>query len=228
MNMQLVRAHTRFALPLAFAVTGLAQAPTAALLSGMAANNQKLHQYTFKQRTETHHQGELKSTRVEEIHYNPSGERVSIPLDERKAQAETPRRGPGHRIIAKKMEEERDKMKDYIERMAALASRYPGPDPAKLQDAVAKAEVTTGGGSSHTRIRMRDYVKPGDSMTMSFDPATKRAVKTEIHTFLDDTPVSIVVTFDQLHDGPSYPGKVVMNSSAKNLEIRIFTYEYRL
>jgi hypothetical protein len=205
-----------------------AQQQGAALLTGMSANAQQLRQYTFKQRTETYHQGELKNTKVDEIHYTAGGERVSIPLDQHQAQSEAPRRGPGHRLIAKKMEEEKEKMKDYIERLTALASRYPGSDAGKLQAAISKAEVTTGGGSSHVRVRMRDYVKPGDSMIMSFDPATKRPVKTEINTFLDDAPVSIVVSFDQLRDGPNYPGKVVMTSSAKQLEIRVFTYEYRL
>ena len=119
-------------------------------------------------------------------------------------------------------------MRDYIERLTELASRYPGPDQARFQEAISKAEVTTGGGSSQVRIRMHDYVKPGDSMTMIFDPATKRPVKTEINTFLDDGPVSIVIAFDQLRNGPNYPGKIVMSSIRRQLEIRVFTYEYRL
>ena len=216
----------------AFAVfvvgTAAAQVPVSYLMQGMAANSKQLRQYTYKQRTETYHEGELKNTKVDEIHYDAGGERVSIPLDQRQTQSEAPRRGPGHRLIARKIEEEKEKMRDYIERLTALASRYPGPDQARLQASISNAEVTTGGGSSQVRIRMRDYVKPGDSMTMIFDPATKRPVKTEINTFLDDAPVSIVIAFDQLRDGPNYPGKIVMSSITKQLEIRVFTYEYRL
>ena len=207
--------------------TAAAQVQVNHMMEGMAANNKQLRQYTHKQRTETYHRGELKNTKVDEIHYNAGGERVSISLDQRQTQSEAPR-GPGHRLIAKKMEEEKEKMRDYIERLTALASRYPGPDQARLQEAISKAEVTTGGGSTQVRVRMRDYVKPGDSMTMIFDPATKRPVKTEINTFLDDSPVSIVIAFDQLRDGPDYPGKIVMSSITKKLEIRVFTYEYRL
>jgi hypothetical protein len=131
-------------------------------------------------------------------------------------------------MIARKIEGEEKAMRDYIERMKALAERYPGPDAGKLKEGIAKAEITTGGGTSQVRIRMRDYVKPGDSMTMSFDQATKRPVKTEITTFLDDGPVSVVIAFDQLHDGPNYPGKIVMTSITKQVEVRVFTYEYRL
>jgi len=213
---------------LAVAVGAGAQLPTSALMSSMAANAKQLRQYTFKQRTETYHAGELKNAKIDEVHYNASGERVSIPLDEQKAQSEPPRRGPGHRIIAKKMEEEKDKMKDYVERLMSLTRSYLASDPAELQAAIANAEVTTGGGSSVVRIRMRNYVKTGDSMTMSFDQATKRPTKTEVNTSLDEAPVTIVLAFDQIHEGPNYPGKTVVKADAKQLEVRVFTYDYRL
>jgi hypothetical protein len=205
-----------------------AQSPANSVIEGMAANNKQLRQYTYKQRSETYHQGELKNTTVDEIHYNPLGERVGIPIDQHQAAPEAPSRGPGHRLIAKKIEKEKEEMKDYIDRLKALAERYPGTDSGKLKDAIAKAEIITGGGSGLTRIRMRDYVKPGDSMTMSFDQATKRPVKTEISTFLDGGPVSIVVAFDQIPDGPNYPSRIVITSATKQIEIRVFTYEYRL
>ena len=205
-----------------------AQPSVETLMSGMAANAKQLRQYTYKQRTETYRQGDLKNAKVDEVHYNPSGERVSIPLDEQKIEAESPRRGPGHRLIVKKIEEEKSKMKEYIERLMSLSSRYLASDPARLQAAMTGAEVTTGGGNSHVRIRIRDYVKSGDSMTMSFDPSTKRPIQTEVNTMLDDTPVTIVLGFDQIHDGPNYPGKTVVKADAKQLEVRVFTYDYRL
>lgn len=198
-----------------------------ALMANMATNATLLRQYTFKQRTETYHKGELKNAKIDEIHYNPSGERVSIPIDERKAQTEPRRRGPGSRLIARKIEEEQEKMKEYIERLMAFTSRYLASDPAKLQAAMAKADVTTVGGSGTTRITMRDFVKTGDSMTMSFDSA-KRPTKTEISTSLDDAPVSVVLTFDQVHNGPNYAQNTVVRSDAKEVEMRILTYDYRL
>ena len=205
-----------------------AQQQGAALLTGMAANAQQLRQYTFKQRTEMYHKGELKNAGVEEVHYSASGERISIPLDEQKSQSDAPRRGPGHRIVAKKMTEKKEEMKDYVDRLMSLTSRYLTSDPTKLQAALANAEMTTGGGSSHVRFRMRDYVKTGDTMTMSFDPATKRPTRTEVNTSLDGSPVAIVLAFDQIHEGPSYPVRTVVKSDEKQLEIRLLTYDYRL
>ncbi len=203
-----------------------AQQQTSVLMTGMAADAKQLKQYTFKQRTETYHKGELKNTTLAEVHYDANGERVTIPLDEQKAQSEPRRRGPASRIIAKKIEEKQEEMKEYLERLMALTSRYLAHDPAKLQTAVANAEVTTGGSSNQVRVRMRNYVKTGDTMTMSFDPATKRPTKTEINTSLDDAPVSIVVAFDQIPEGPNYPGRMVVTSDVKQLEVRVFTYDY--
>ena len=211
-----------------FASGAGAQQQVTALITAMAANANQLRQYTFKQRTETYHKGELKNTKLDEIHYSASGERVSIPLGEQKAEPEAPRRGPGHRVIAKKIQEEKEKMKDYVERLVSLTGRYVAPDPARLQAAIPNAEVITGGGGSEVRIRMRDYVRPGDSMIMSFDAATKRPTKTEVNTSLDDSVVNIILAFDQIREGPSYLGRTVITSGAKELQIRVLTYDYRL
>jgi hypothetical protein len=119
-------------------------------------------------------------------------------------------------------------MREHIERLMSLTGRYLAPDPAKLQAAMTNAEVTTGGGSRQVRIAMRDYVKHGDLMVMSFDSVTKRPTKTEITTTLDDTPVSIVLAFDQIREGPNYPRRTVVRSDAKQLEVRVLTYDYRL
>jgi hypothetical protein len=204
------------------------QQQQAALMAGMAENASHLKQYTFKQRTETYHKGELKNAKVDEVHYNAAGERVGIPLDDKRVDSEPRRRGPGSRLIAKKIEQEQGKMKDYIERLMSLTSRYLASNPAKLQAAIADAEITTGGGSNQVRIRMRNYVKNGDSMTMSFDPVTGRPTITEVNTSLDESPVTISLAFDQIRNGPSYPGKMVLKSQAKELELRVLTYDYRL
>jgi hypothetical protein len=198
------------------------------LMAGMSANAKQLRQYSFKQRTETYVGGDMKSAKLDEVHYSTSGERVSIPLNEQGAQAESHRRGPGARLAAKKIAEKKEEMKEYVERLMSLSSRYLSPEPAKLQAAMANAEITTGGGSDQMRITLHNYVKFGDRMTMSFDPATKKPTRTEVHTTMDDGPVAIVLTYDQIHEGPTYPGKISVRADSKQVEVRVFTYDYRL
>src|ERR1041385_431684 len=86
---------------LAMPIVAAAQAPTRTLMSSLAANTKQLHQYTFKQRTEMYHKGELKNAKIDEIHYSVSGERVSVPLETQASPSDAPRRGPGHRIVAR-------------------------------------------------------------------------------------------------------------------------------
>jgi hypothetical protein len=194
----------------------------------MAGNAKELQQYTFKQRTEVYHKGERKNARVDEVHYSVSGERVAVPIHEDKAQTNPPRRGPGHRLLERKMEEEKGKMRYYVDRLMSLTSRYFSSNPAKFQAALTKAETTTTAGSSQVRIRMRDYVRPGDTMTMSFDQQAKRPTTTEVITSLDDAPVTVTLAFDQVHGGPSYPGKMIVRCESKEIEVRVFTYDYHL
>lgn len=201
--------------------------PTNSMMAGMAANTEQLKQYTYKQRTEAYHKDDLKNAKIEEIHYDVNGERVAITLDEQKAESEPRRRGPGSRLMAKVADKKRDEMKGYIERLASLAGRYLASDPAKLQAAMAKAQKSMDQASGQLRITLRDYLKSGDAMIMSFDAATNRPTKTEVKTTLDDDAVSIIVTFDQVREGPNYPGRIVARSDAKQVEVKVFTYDYR-
>ena len=101
-----------------------AQQSTTAVMTAMAANSKQLKGYTFKQRTEIYHKGELKNAKVEQVHFTSSGERISIPLEQQKTQTEPSRLRPGARLIAKRMEEKQGEMKDYVERLMAFTSRY--------------------------------------------------------------------------------------------------------
>jgi len=213
----------------ALAIAAEAQQQLSSLMSGMAANARQLKQYTFKQRTEIYYKGDLKTAKLDEVHYNSNGERVVIPLHEEKAESKARPRLPGFGLVARKIENKQEETKQYVERLMFLTSRYLNSDPAKLQAAIGKADVNKSFGNSLVRIQMYDYVKAGDMMTMTLDSATNRPIKTEVETTLDGGPVSIVLTFDQIRgDGPSYPGKATVRSDAEELEVRILTYDYRL
>ena len=205
-----------------------AQQPITALTASMAANAKQLKLYTCKQRTATHYKGDLKSSRIEEIHYSASGERVSIPIDGQRVEQDARRRGPGSRLVAKKIESKQEEMREYIERLMSLTSRYLAPNSEKFKAGLGNAEMITSAASTQARIVMRNYVKNGDTMTMTFDAASHLPVKTEVDTSLDEDAVSIVVNFGQVHNGPSYPEKTVVTSFGKQLEVRVFTYDYRM
>lgn len=218
---------------LAIGIGAQAQQPDlAALMAGMAANGAQLRQYTFKQRTEAYYKDELKNVRVDEVHYSLAGERVSIPLEEQKEQPQQPPRPlrlhPAARLVSNRIERKQAEIKDYVERLLSLAGRYLSPEQAKLQAALANAQISLPAGGAEVRISLLGFIKPGDSLTMSFDSATRRPTRSEARTSLDDKPVTIAVTFDAVHSGPNYPARIVVTLDSEQLEVRMLTYDYRL
>lgn len=106
-------------LPLLICMGAVAAVPVEfkSMMLNMARNSEELKQYTYKQRIETYYKEELKSSRIDEIHYDVNGERVSIPLAQQKAEENQRRvRGPMSRFVAKRVEAKQDEMKDYVER----------------------------------------------------------------------------------------------------------------
>jgi hypothetical protein len=212
----------------ALAITAGAQQQLAPVMVGMATNAKQLKQYTFKQRTEIYYNGDLKNSKLDEVHFNSDGERIVVPLGEQKTDSGFHPRGPAHRLIAKKIENKQTETKQYIERLMFMAGRYLSPEPGKLQAAMGQADITRSAANSLVRIHLRDFVKRGDMMVITLDSANNRPVKTEIETTMDDGPVSIVLTFDQMHRSVNYPGKTVVKAEAEDLEVRLFTYDYHL
>lgn len=231
-NVKLTIRNAVLLLPLALCVGAGAVVPDEirSMMTNMARNAQELKQYTYKQRIETYYKEELKSSRIDEIHYEVNGERVSIPLAQQKVEEkQRPVRGPMSRFVAKRVEAKQGEMKEYVERLLALSSRYMSSDAERIKSAMNDADLTVSGGAKgYVRIRFRDFVKNGDMVTMSFDPQTKRPVRTEVETRLDDDPVMITMMFDQLRNGPYYAGRTVVRSESQSLEIRAYLYEQKL
>ena len=231
-NMKLTIRNAALLLPLVVCVGAGAVVPVEikSMMSNMARNSQELKQYTYKQRIETYYKEELKSSRIDEIHYDVNGERVSIPLAQQKVEEkQRPVRGPMSRFISKRVEAKQDEMKDYVERLLALSSRYMTADAEKMKSAMNDADLTVGGGAKgYVRIRFRDFVKNGDLVTMSFDSKSKCPVRIEVESRLDEDPVSITVMFDQVRNGPHYAGRTVVRSERQQIEVRAYGYDHRL
>src|SRR5882757_10778201 len=59
----------------------------------MAENSKKLKQYTYTQKTQVYFKGELRTTKLSQVHFDPTtGEKVVVPMDTGDA-AQQPDRG---------------------------------------------------------------------------------------------------------------------------------------
>lgn len=202
------------------------EGPAAGLASGVAENSAKLKQYTFKQKVEVYMKGELRKTSVSQVHYDSSGQRVATPIDspDQEASARGGRRGG---MLARRVAEKKEEMKDYIERMIALMGEYLPPNADKIKSDISRAEFSMPE-SGEAKVTIPNYLKQGDSLSMTFNREEKRLSTININSKLDEDPITVAVNFQKLpNEGPNYPAMTNVNSPAKNIELRISTYDYQ-
>jgi hypothetical protein len=78
-------------------------------------------------------------------------------------------------------------------------------------------------------LKFPGYVKPGDSLALTFDTAVKSLRQIDVTTYLDtpESPVTLRVALQSLPGGPRYPGSVVLGIPASKIEVRITNSNYQ-
>jgi hypothetical protein len=198
----------------------------AAVKQSMAENQAKLRQYTWVETTEISLKGEVKKREQKDCKYGPDGkvQKTAIagaapPPEKEDGGGRRGRRGGGavkEKIIENKVED----MKEYMEQVAGLVHKYVPPDPQAMQSAFqgGRASLDKASGA----LAISDYAKPGDKVTLTFDPATKKLLSYEVATSLDSDKdaVSLVASFSSLPDGTNYLSQSVLDAKAKNIRVQ--------
>ena len=78
-------------------------------------------------------------------------------------------------------------MQGDAERIAALAHSYTPPDPVKLQQAFkdGNAKLNPGTRSNQVQLLITTFLKPNDSMTVTFDKVAKAIYSVQVASYLD-------------------------------------------
>jgi hypothetical protein len=137
---------------------------------------------------------------------------------------------PRKEMLTLQKDHGKDALKAYLERAAALAHAYAPPSPQDIQRALEAGSVSREEAApGTTQLIFRNYLKPGDSVTVSFNPATKGLRTMTISSYLDDPkePVSVTVDFQTLPDGVSYPSATIVSAKAKKLQVSTRNANYR-
>jgi hypothetical protein len=117
-------------------------------------------------------------------------------------------------------------LKDYMDRFGSLISRYVPPDPKAMQTAfqAGKASLTP-----PASLVFLDYIKPGDKVTLSVNPDTKKLQKFNVFTYLDgpEDAVLVDVNFSSLADGTNHVEQVLLNSVQKQIQIKTTNFDYK-
>lgn len=234
-------------LPIALATlcfgTVLAQEPNAAaakqqklaaLKQSMAKNQSELKQYAWTETTQISLKGEVKKQEQKQCQYGPDGKVQKTPLQG--ATQPAPEQGGGGRrrgngavkkaVVEKKVGE----MKDYMERVAALVHEYVPPNPQKIQAAQAAGNIGVTPAQPVTTLKIKSYLKPGDSVTLGFDSGAKKMSSYNVDSYLDDPKddvVKLAVSFAQLPDGTSYPQQTLLDATGKKIQVKVTNSDYK-
>src|SRR3984885_15859919 len=169
-----------------------------------AANKAALARYTWQEQQTTSIKGDVKKQQVFQVRVGPDGQQQKTQIGG--SQAAPPPSGGRlkQRIVEKKTAE----FKDYGGQIADLAKQYTAPDPGRLQAAFQAGNISLqpGGGEGEFKLVIKDYIKPGDSVTLVFNKQQKAIQSIQVASYLDDPKdaVTIAVQFAKLPERTSH------------------------
>jgi hypothetical protein len=197
----------------------------AAAKQSVAENQQKLHQYQWKETTQLTLKGDPKPPSQSACQYGPDGKVQKTPL--------TPPPPPpsGGRLKQKVIANKKEEMQDYMGQVKVLLAKYVPPDPQSMQQAFQAGKVSLNPNASPgvAQIVLKDYALPGDQMTLSFDGAAKKITSVNVNTYMDNPKdvVTLAVQFASLPDGTNYVQQTVLNATAKSLVVTTTSSDYK-
>jgi hypothetical protein len=192
-----------------------------------AANKGALARYTWQEKQTISLKGEIKKTVSYQVSVGPDGQQQKIELGS--SSAPPPSGGRiKQRIVAKKKNE----FQEYGQQVAALAKQYTQPDPQLLQQAYQQGNtsIQLGGAPGTVTLAIKNYLKPGDSMTLVFSESQKTIQTLQIASYLSDPKdaVTIAVQFARLPDGVNHVATAQINGVSKQMTVAIQNFNYQL
>jgi hypothetical protein len=196
-----------------------------AVKQAMEANKQKLAQYTWHETETISIKGEVKDTKVYQVQM-VNGQQQKTEVSNQQAQQGGREGRLKERVIEKKKEE----YQEYGQSIAALAKQYTTPNPEALIQAKQAGNISLQPGSGTVSLVIKNYVKQGDSMTMTVSEQTHSPVSVHVNSYLNDPKdaVTINAQFAQLPDGTNHVASTLINGVSKQLTVQDQNSNYQM
>jgi hypothetical protein len=193
------------------------------LKANLAASKAALLKYQWTETTTVSLNGQVKSTKVNQVTHGPDGSVVKTDVS---PPAPPPPGGLRGRIIANKKEE----LTDYIEQAVALVKAYVPPMGEMIEAARTAGTISIGlapNGVGAT-VTIANYLKPGDKLAITVEPGSDQITGLNVSTYLTDAsqPVTLAVTMGVLPGNISYPANIVLNAPAKGITVDVTNSNY--
>lgn len=207
----------------AIAQNGDLQQKLAAVKQAAAENRQQLRQYEWTETTQVTLKGDPKPPSQKLCQYGPDGQVQKTPI------GPPPEQPSGGRMKRRIIEKKKEEIADYMDDVKALLTMYVPPDPQKMQQAFQAGKISFNPSGGLVNLIFTDYAQPGDQMTLTFDPATKKITSLNINTYMGQAKdaVTLQVQMATLPGGPTYVQQTILNASAKQLVVTTTNSDYQ-
>jgi hypothetical protein len=209
----------------AFAQNPQLEEKLAALKQNQAANKQKLAQYTWTETETISIKGNVKDTKVYQVQM-VNGQQQKTEVSNQQAQ----QGGREGRLKEHVVEKKKGEYEEYGQQISALAKQYTTPDPDRLMQAKQAGNITLQPGGGTVALIIKNYVKPGDTVTLTIDPQSKQLQNIRVASFLSDPKdaVTISAEFAQLPDGTNHVASTLINGVSKQLTVNDVNSNYQM
>jgi hypothetical protein len=204
------------------------QQRVADIKESVARNRQALAQYTWVEQVTISLKGEEKKQEHFQVRLGPDGKPQKTSLDPPPDESSE----SGGRLKKHIVEKKKEEYKDYAEQMKALAQQYVPPDKDLLQQAYQQGNIMLGpvvGNPNALQLVIKNYLKPGDSMTLIFDKAQKELLQIQIGSYMDDPKdaMNLTVEFSRLQEGINHVSNQVIDGVSKQLNVATQNSNYQ-
>lgn len=205
------------------AQNGELQQKLAAVKEAAAENKQRLRQYQWTETTQVTLKGDPKPPSEKLCQYGPDGQVQKTPI------GAPPEQPSGGRMKQRVIEKKKAEMKDYMEDVKGVLSMYVPPDPQRMQQAFQAGKVSFNPAGGLVNLIFTDYAQPGDRMTLTFDPVTKKITSLNVNTYMGEAKdaVTLQVQMGSLPDGTNYAQQTILNATAKQLVVTTTNSNYQ-
>ena len=121
------------------------------------------------------------------------------------------------------------KYQEYGQSIGALAKQYTTPNPDALMKAKQAGNISLSPGQGTVALVIKNYVKQGDSVTLTIDPQSKQLQNVRVASYLNDPKdaVTISAEFAQLPDGTNHVASTLINGESKQVTVNEVNSNYQ-
>lgn len=182
-------------------------------------NDTAIQAYTWTETNVVLVDGKEKHTAVNACRYSPEGKVVRTPANA--AAAEQMARGvPGTTT----------EIGGYLKQAVALMRGYIRPRTDKLEECRAAGRVSmVQEAGQRMKLSFKDYLKPGDQLTMEVDTATNHIVALAASTYMINRAdrAEIHTEMSQLPDGTDYPTSIKFTTPERAMGVNVTNSDYK-